>query len=170
MSTTQQHGNLDIDQDLDYQQRAWVAQRVGWAIMALITLAALAGLLGPGLLSQTSLGDPSGQLLLEYNRFERLENSTQLRVHLRPSAGDAETMQIWLSRKYSQEMRVQQVTPPPESVEVESDRLVYHFRVTPSELPSTIIFQLNPQQAGVLTGQIGIEDGPELSFKQLVYP
>lgn len=34
-------GDLEINQDLDYQQRAWVIQRIAWVVIALVTLAGL---------------------------------------------------------------------------------------------------------------------------------
>jgi hypothetical protein len=137
--------------------------------MALIILAALAGLFGSGGLSQARAGDPSSQLWLEYHRFERTQSATTVHVHI-PSAENAEIRRIWLSRNYLQGVKVEQVTPPPETVEAAADRLIYSFRVAPSDQPTTIVFHLNPEFPGILAGTIGVEDGPELSFNQLVYP
>ncbi len=41
-------GDLDIEQDLDFERRQWHVQRVGWVVFLLILLAAFVGLLGTG--------------------------------------------------------------------------------------------------------------------------
>lgn len=70
-------GDLDIAQDLEHQRREWVIERIGWAIMALILLAALAGLLGSGPLSNARIDHPGSHLSAEYNRFERYQSPTK---------------------------------------------------------------------------------------------
>ena len=50
-------GDLQIHQDLCQERREWKIQRVGWLLMALMLVAALAGLLGPGPLSSTIAED-----------------------------------------------------------------------------------------------------------------
>ena len=42
------HGDLEIDEDLPFQRREWFAERVAWAVMALLIAAALLGLFGTG--------------------------------------------------------------------------------------------------------------------------
>lgn len=79
------HGNLDIEEDLPFQQRTWKVERVGWILMALIALASVLGLIDKGPLSQNRKGDPS-TLEVQYNRFIHLETPAQLRVRL-PSQG-----------------------------------------------------------------------------------
>ena len=65
-------GDLEVDEDLPFQRRAWVAQRIGWVLMALFVLAAAVGLLGAGPLSHARIDVP-GLMTLEYERFARFE-------------------------------------------------------------------------------------------------
>lgn len=44
-------GDLEIEEDLDHQRRCWKLERASWAVMALVLLAAMAGLFGSGPLS-----------------------------------------------------------------------------------------------------------------------
>ncbi len=41
-------GDLQINQDLDYQRREWTIQRVGWVVIGLIVCAAAPWASGPG--------------------------------------------------------------------------------------------------------------------------
>ena len=63
-------GELQIDEDMDFQHKEWIAERWGWRIMALVLLAGLLGLFGQGPLSDKTV--QSGSLLVQYGRFERL--------------------------------------------------------------------------------------------------
>jgi hypothetical protein len=47
-------GDLEVEQDLDFQQRTWALERAGWIVMLLIIAAALAGFFGGGPLSPTT--------------------------------------------------------------------------------------------------------------------
>ena len=49
------HG-LQIDQALDFQRRFERVQRVAWWLLALVPLAAIAGLFGGGLFSEVTAG------------------------------------------------------------------------------------------------------------------
>jgi hypothetical protein len=170
MQTVGRIGDLEIDQDLEFQRRTWMVQRVGWVVMALVALAALLGLLGPGPLSNATAGNQKMPLHVAYNRFVRYQTPTQLRVHLTPETGREGKARVWLSRDYLQGVQVQQVVPTPEGVEIGSDRLTYIFRLSEPSQPTAITFYVEPEQIGPLSCHIGLGSGPPLSFSQFVYP
>ncbi len=173
MPDVQRGRELDIDEDIGYQRRSWTAQRVGQAVMALVLLAALAGLLGPGPLSDATARDPGGAALqVEYNRFWRSKSSLTLRAHLGPGAVREGKARVWLSRAYAQDLQIQEVKPEPDSVEIGAERLTYVFSFsTPDGAPAaTVTFIGEPEKAGTLRGRMGLENGPTLDFRQFVYP
>jgi hypothetical protein len=43
-SDTQRDGDLGMIQDMKIQRRVWKAQRIGWAVMAVIALAVVDGI------------------------------------------------------------------------------------------------------------------------------
>lgn len=45
-------GELEIEEDLDFQRRMWRLQQIGWALLVLVVVAALLGLFGKGPLSR----------------------------------------------------------------------------------------------------------------------
>lgn len=51
MGSQRQNHQLEVGEDVKFQNRWWVFERIAWVFMALLLLAALLGLLGPGLLS-----------------------------------------------------------------------------------------------------------------------
>lgn len=163
-------GSLEIDQDLRFQQRLWAVQRVGWVVIALVILATLAGLLGPGPLSSTTRGEQGGSLWMRYDRLIRYRAPTQLEVQLKPENVSQGKVTVWVSRSYIEKVQTQQVTPPPELVVAGPDRLTYVFRVSQPDQPTAVTFHLEPGEFGSLSGHIGLDNGQPLHFTQFVYP
>jgi hypothetical protein len=81
-------GDLEIQQDLNYQRREWRIQRLGWVVMRLVILAALLGLLGNGPLSKASVTATDGSLRLDYHRCWHYRNPMTLEIHAPGGATD----------------------------------------------------------------------------------
>lgn len=165
MPENQNTKSLEIDEDFSLQEFFWKTKRVGWIILLLLILAALAGLFQTGLFSQARQSADSFQL--EYHRFERISATSDLRVDL--PASQSSTAQVWLSREYLENHRIEQITPQPESVEASGDRYIFNFKTKPNQ-PSGIMFHLIPENIGYRSGEVGVENGQSLKFSQFVYP
>jgi hypothetical protein len=177
----QRVGSLEVEQDLGLQQRMWRVQRVGWGVMALLVLAAAAGLTGSGPLSQTSAATPGGALRLDYDRFLHAEGLTTLQVHLGENnlgesnesgtkSGEGQR-RIWISRAYLEKVPIERSVPEPERVEVGADRVTYVFAEAPAGAPAArVTFYGSVTTLGRVEGQIGLPEGPSLRFQHFVYP
>ena len=122
------------------------------------------GLFGHGVLSSASLGN--GGLHLRYERFERVQRPTTIRLRISPTMG--QTASIFIARSYLDAIRIERIMPQPEKTEASARGLIYHFPVKGG--PITITFHLEIEQFGVVSGEIGLIDGPTISFNQFVYP
>jgi hypothetical protein len=161
---------LEIDQDLAFQHRSWIVQRIGWSVLALMLVAALLGLFGSGPLGRATAGSEGSSLWIEYERFWRQEKPMTLGIHFAPEAVRDGEVRVWLSRAYLEANAVEQVTPPPDRVETGDDRHTYIFTVGTLEQPSAVRFRLSPDTFGVIDGEAGLDNAPELRFAQLVFP
>jgi hypothetical protein len=175
VAVTKRHGDggdLEINEDIDFQQRVWRFQTAGRVVMALVLLAALLGLLGPGLLSNGASADSlqAGLGVKEYERFLRYMKPTTLRISLEPGAVTQREARVWLDRQYVEGVQIQHVTPQPESVEAGPEGLTYVFDVTDPDQPTAFTFDLQPQKMGLLRGRVGLEGEEPVSFTQFVYP
>jgi hypothetical protein len=164
------HGDLEIPEDLPFQRREWLAERVAWAVMALLIAAALLGLFGTGPLSRTTAGDEAGPLWLEYERFARVLAPAVLTVHVGPAAARDRTLRLWVDRRYLESVELQQVTPQPHSTAAGLERLIYDFRLAEGERAAAITFNMRPSRFGSLPGRVGLIGGPAVRFQQFVYP
>lgn len=168
MASVQRIGDLEIRVDKKWQQRKWKVERIGWLLMLILVIAGLLGLLGgPGVFSNTTIDDED--VTIRYNRFVHLLEETSLQVHATPVEGE-DTIRVWISTKFLEDMRLEGIVPEPESVEVTSDQLRFSFRLgTPSE-EVAITFYLNPTQPGSKSGQIGVDGGSSVELSLFVYP
>jgi hypothetical protein len=164
-------GDLEVDQDLAFQRRAWVAQRIAWVLLTLFVVAAGVGLLGSGPLSHARIDVP-GLMTVEYDRFARLESSETLTVRLAPAATAGEAVRLSLNRDFLDSAKIETILPPPARVEAMAGRLVYVFAVAERHVPLTVTFVFDPQKIGVHEGIVGFESGEDrrVTFRQLVYP
>ena len=170
MRNQRRQDNIEINQDLDFQSRYWMIERISWIIIVMVLLAASLGLFGSGPFSSAMMGDKEGPMWLEYDRFERLKTPTVLSVHLGPGVTSNGRARIWLSRYYLERVRIEQVIPQPKNMEVASDRFIYVFKIAERDKSTLVIFHLKPEKPGVLSARLGLVDGPSLSFGQLIYP
>lgn len=165
---TERVGDLEIGQDLEFQRRAWAAQRVAWVVMLLLIIAALLGLFGgAGPLSSMTAGSETDGLQIEYQRFIRQGKPMSLIVQA--TAGQ-DSLRLQIDRNYLDSFQIEQITPNPDQVTARDGQIIYIFA---SENPGDLIkikFNLRPEQIGSVSGQIGLDRGETLTVNQFIYP
>ena len=77
-------GDIDIGQDLEFQRRMWVAQRIGWLTMLVVVIVGLVGFVGHGPLTGGSTGSAANGLEIDYARFARHRSDTRLVFTIHP--------------------------------------------------------------------------------------
>jgi hypothetical protein len=168
MTATEPVGDLERHRDLRFQRREWTVQRAGWLVMLAFVLAALSGLFGGGPLSAaTAKVEP---LQLQYTRFERRHAPTELEVSVATSAVSQDQVEVWFSPDYLARIEITSIVPEPEEVSETNDRVIYRFNIDEQTRAPRILVALEHDEPGLTTGRIGLIDGPELAFWQVVYP
>jgi hypothetical protein len=168
MSEPKHVGDLEIDQDLAFQRRSWVVQRVGWILMLLLLACAVAGLVGPGPLSSAEAGVRGSPLWIEYNRFERYESPTTLRVHIGPGVGADGRVRVGLNREFVDGVDFVRVVPEPEAVEAGPGGLVMTVRVAAG--PADVVVSFEPRRYGSLPIRVSVADGFAVEATAFIYP
>lgn len=161
-------GDLEIDQDLDHLRTTWRAQRIGWGVMLLLVIGALAGLLGHGPLAAASV--VTEDVRLDYKRFVRHGAVTALRFEVAPGAFTGNEARLWLDREFVEGYEIRSVTPEPDRVSVGGDSLWFTFAVSDPSRPVRINFALQPNAMWLRTGRVGTQSGAPLHFSQFIYP
>ena len=169
MAETQYSGDLGIEQDLRFQQRTWLVQRVGWGVIACVLVVALLGLLGSGPLASRTVDSPQGRFRLEYQRFLRQRTPTRIHLFVYLKDQPQQEVRVWCDHTLIEHFEVTQIAPQPLKVETDSGSLAYIFPLTDQAEQLTIIFSLEPERFGLLSSRISVGDD-SLYFRQLVYP
>lgn len=163
-------GDLEINQDLNAQRKTWVIQRIGWACMALIILAGLAGMFGSGPWARDTIVDEHRLARLEYDRFGRYEGELLLRLELMPEATKSSEVTIWVDRTYLTKHAIEQITPTPVTAGIGVDGFLYTFRIETRYVPATIVFHLRPEYLGALDGGLRVNETASIRFHQFMFP
>ena len=159
----QRIGDLELDQDLVFEQRQWTAQRIGWCLMLAAMVLGLLGLFGTGPLSSATAGGADDGVTVQYERFVRrgAKASMKLNLHNDPPG----FIQFWVSAPYLEKVMVDGVEPVPQTVTVERDRHVYTIRAGSPDV--TVTVEMEHQTFGRLEGEAGIVGGPSVRFQHL---
>jgi hypothetical protein len=147
-----------------FQRREWMFQRLGWALLALITLAALAGLFGDGPLANASAGN--GRLALDYERFTRSKAETEWRITLK--GGEPGRVAVAIDGALASEFKILAIHPEPVQTKVAGLTHVYLFDV--ADRDSIVEFVVEPQRMGSHESSIRMNGSPPLRIRQFAYP
>ena len=162
--------SLDLPEGPESRSMELWLHRIGWSVMAVLLLAAAAGLMGPGLLSsRTADGGPS--LKIQYNRFVRYHAPASLRVTVAPPAA-SDQVRLVLDRAFLNAMELETITPEPARVELASGGHTYVFDARHlAGGNAEIVFHYRPERTlRNISGAVGLDGGPRLAFRQFVYP
>ena len=166
--------NLHEELQPKIKERLWFAQRVGWAGIALGLLLAIFGLFGSGVFSdQTRTASADGiEVTLEHPRFTRLRKPERLRIDvLAPNANG--NLTLTLSRAFLDEVRINSVSPDPDSTSVGPDGSVYEWQVDDWSETLTVSVEYRNEDWRRVEGRVSVEAGDlerAISFTQFVFP
>lgn len=154
---------LEIDEDLSFQKREWLFQRIGLGVLFLFVLTALLGFTGMGgPFSHGEAGERGGPVFVEFERFVRRGTTSTVRIHLRGAPGD---VRLFVWAPYLEDARIESVAPEPELVTIEAARHVYLIRLGSSE--ALVTMHIDHESYGTLEAEVGLVDGPSVRFTQL---
>jgi hypothetical protein len=157
-----------IAEDMPAQLVTWRVQRVGWIGFALVCLAALLGAFGDGFLARAEVVDPTGRLRIEYDRIDRRDAPSILRISAGnlPPGGEAI---VRYGRGFVDKRSLRAVDPAPLRAAGDAAGLVHTYAVPPSGSIEVLV-EYRPRELGASTARIGLAGGPELTIAQFVLP
>jgi hypothetical protein len=161
--------SMQIDDDIAFHQRDWFAERIVWAVMALIVTAALLGLFSSGPLSAARSADPSGAMEVEYPRFLRLSAPAMMTLRLRRETAPADGFAFILDERFVETFRINSVVPPPVRSLAAGGGLRLEF-ASSGEPRATVTLHLEPIRFGATTPQVALPGGASVRLPAFVYP
>jgi hypothetical protein len=160
--------SMQIEEDIPFQRRDWLAQRIGWGALAALLLAALLGLTGSGPLSHALESDGRG-LSVDYERFVRHGARTALVIEVSPGTLSGEQARITLERDYLAAYDVQSMVPEPERMEVGGGDVTFVFTAG-RRAALKWRMTLEPDELGRHGTSVRLDDGPPVEISQFTLP
>src|SRR5690348_588021 len=103
-----------VQEDMRFQNAAWMIERVSWVLLALVPLAALAGVFSHGPLSDRTIQASNSAFSIDYERFQRV--TVQARFVMRIPSADTGEIRLQLSRAFQLAYDTQSMHPEPARV------------------------------------------------------
>lgn len=161
-----QNFKAPVEEDMRFQRRFWRVQRIGWAFMALVLIAAALGVFSEGPLSWThAQGD---QVTVEYQRVYRNGAPSELVLSFSPGFDGERT--VILPHSLLQKVTLETITPTPERSETQADGLHLTFAVPDAGPESRIYLQVRPNGLGPLRGDIRSAEGGAARLRSFILP
>ena len=151
-------------------------QRIGWGIIAVVLLLAIAGLFGGGFLSNaTARHAADGRAIeLTYPRFGRQESSLEMTLKVTAPRASGPELSVLLSGDILDSATITGISPQPDSEAVSGDAIVYTWTVESWEGPQAIEFSYESRDWRSVGGRVDVLAGDEalggLSFEQFLFP
>lgn len=162
--------DLESPQALRTQRIEWIAERLGWLLIAAVVLAGLLGLLGRGPLSHTRRTSSDGAIVVEYHALERYHAPTQLLVRLRDEARASPQVRLAVSRRFADATTEESIVPRPILVESRGDELIYTLRISDIDEQGAILIRYEHDTFGSLPYHVRIDGQSEVPVSQFVFP
>lgn len=156
---------FDIGEDITHQRKVWKLERIAWTVMAVAIIAAVCGFAGHGLFSKRVVAPADSGLIVEYQRFERVQAQTQLSLRLTGTVA-AET-RIRFGEDFLQNVEIVRTEPQPSRTELDADATDYVFN---TRAAGRIVLHYVPVTHGRLQLVLARDDAPLLYLGQFVYP
>ena len=174
-SKLQRVGELDLAEDIAFERKSWIVQRVAWTIMTLILLAALLGAFGNGWLSRAQSSADEGALQLDYNRFIRFQAPAELTIRFSGPTITENYVGFWLNREYLKAIALSQITPAPREQIGTADGVIYIFDSVDAWDTLEVSVRGEVHSIGAIHGAVARASreritGDRLNFNQWSYP
>ena len=163
-------GELEIDQDLAFQEREWRTQRVGWVVLVMVMLVALGGLFGNGPLSWTTVTAPGGALQVSYERFGRRGGPQELTVRAPARSAERGSWHVEVSRDYLASLEVTSITPQPDAAEAVQGAVRYRFAQAAPDADLEVVLAVTPRAVGSRRGDVRLAGGQPATVTQFFFP
>jgi len=157
---------LQIDDDHRFERADWRAQRIAWAIIALVLALAVAGLLGRGRLARERIAFGAGDTLA-FERITRHNAPAELRLKLRSVS--ANSLFVDVSRAFLDDVDLRHISPEPAGIQPQPRSTRYLFESDGSG-PIELTFVYAPNGYWRNGGWITVAGSAPVAFSQVVLP
>lgn len=152
---------MQLDESLDQHKQGYVIQKIGWAILYLGLILAVAGVFGTGPLSYRTQSQNGNSI--EYERYLRYEAEAEMMFKLN-DVKDSITLEI--PQEYMEYVDLKSITPLPERNRTVNGVTTYYF---PAGGTANIHCNLMARKTGSIKATIKLNTTP-FTIAHQIYP
>jgi hypothetical protein len=152
---------LQLEENLEQHKKGWVIQKIGWAILFVGLILALAGVFGSGPVSYKTQSQDGNSV--KYERFLRYESESEITFNIQ-DAKDSITLEI--PQQYMEYIDLRSMTPVPHVNKTVNGLTTYYFHALRS---ANIHCHLMAKKTGSITATVKVNETPFTIVHQ-IYP
>lgn len=155
---------LSVSDNMRFQERVWLARRIGWGLLACVMVLALAGAFGHGAVSAAR--EQAATLNVEYERMQRRGAKTHFVLTLPKQTED----EVWLrfGPAFHDIYEIESVQPPPMRSHIGRDGLSLYFDTfDPDDL--RVVIRARPRRFGAVTAEV-VRPPTALQLPVFIFP
>jgi hypothetical protein len=153
--------NMELDESLDQHITGYIIQKIGWAMLSLGLVLAVAGFFGSGPVSYKTQSQNGNSV--EYERFLRYEAEAEIIFKLN-NVKDSVTLEI--PQQYMEYVDLRSITPVPERNKTINGITTYYF---PAGGSANIHCNLMAKKTGSITATLKLNTTP-FTIAHQIYP
>ncbi|MEO3989882.1 hypothetical protein [Pseudocitrobacter cyperus] len=145
-----------------------ICRRFGLVFLLGIMLLAIAGMFSGGYLSQTQATNAGQSLRVDYERFGRLQTEFKLQLSTVPVKSGKYVFSI--GGDYSENFETGTIWPQPDSMYSQNNTLFLVYDHVRQSAGFSIWLFITPTKPGKSINTLQVNDTPEISVWQFIYP
>jgi hypothetical protein len=153
--------NLELDEQPEQHKKGYIAQKVGWGVLYIGLILALAGVFGSGPVSYKTQAQNGSSV--KYERFLRYEGEAEMTFTVQ-DAKDNITLEI--PQRYMEYIDLKSITPLPHDNRTVNDVTTYYFNALGT---TSIHCNLMAKKTGSITATIKVNQTP-FTIAHQIYP
>lgn len=143
-------------------------RRMGFALLLAIVIAAMVGLFSRGYISDARIANDSGTLRIDYEKYSRLMSDMDMKIT--SSQIRENRNRIILGGDFMDSFRIDTLQPQPDKMYSLNGKMVLEYSVSAPGSEQTLWLSLTPMKFGATHSTVAIDNGPEITLHQFIYP
>lgn len=143
-------------------------RRMGFALLLAIVIAAMVGFFSQGYISDARIANDSGTLRIDYEKYSRLMSDVDMKIT--SSQIRENRNRIILGGDFMDSFRIDTLQPQPDKMYSLNGKMVLEYSVSAPGSEQTLWLSLTPMKFGATHSTVAIDNGPEITLHQFIYP
>jgi hypothetical protein len=157
-----------VGEDLKFQRKWWMFERVIWSFFVLVLLCDLLGVFGRGWLAKAKRSTPDQALTLDYERVERSGSPSVMTLRFGSAAAHNGHIQVFVGNEVIRGLGARRISPEPATSALTDGGITYIF--DSGSTPTIAEIALQPMFPGKHKIRIQVPGSEPIETSVLVLP